>query len=110
MALDRQEIVHGESSIEKGRLFDGWYSSDRRHAQAQVARRQASFGDRLSRRADVVIQEVLDAADSRRANPSEERTGAALSPFVNQLEVANTGSGSWRRNSRPRAGAAARTR
>lgn len=89
VAVDREDVVAGEATVEKGRLFDGWYSFHRAHAADQVARLQREFGDRLSRRAHVVLGEVLDEANSRLSNPAEDRTDAAVRLLVHRLESAN---------------------
>ncbi len=89
VAVDQERIIPGETTIEKGRVFDGWWSFHRVDAQAQVARLRDLLGDRLSKRALTIIDDVLDEANNRRSYSSEERTSAALQLFVDHMEKAN---------------------
>jgi diguanylate cyclase (GGDEF)-like protein len=89
VATDREDVVPGEATIEKGRVFDGWFSFQRGHAQSELARLMRACGPRLSRHAHVVLGEVLDEANSRLSNPAEDRTDAAVRLLVDRLEGAN---------------------
>ncbi|WP_176818901.1 diguanylate cyclase domain-containing protein [Quadrisphaera sp. DSM 44207] len=86
VAVDQERIVPGETSVETGRVFQGWYSFHRRDAETEVDRLRQVFGDRLSHRALTIIDDVLDEADNRRSSSAEDRTAAAVQLFVSALE------------------------
>jgi GGDEF domain-containing protein len=89
VAIDREELFPAETSVEQGRLFDGWWSFRRSDAQEQLHRLAAALGDRLSRRAQTIIDDVLEEAGSRRSSAVEDRAGAATRLIVHRLEQAN---------------------
>jgi diguanylate cyclase (GGDEF)-like protein len=89
VAVDREELLPAESSVEQGRLFDGWWSFRRTDAEEQVHRLASVLGERLSRRARTVIDDVLEEAGARRSSGVEDRAGAATRLIVHRLEQAN---------------------
>jgi diguanylate cyclase (GGDEF)-like protein len=89
VAVDQEQLAPGEVSVEQGRLFDGWWSFRRSDALEQAGRLQSMLGDRISRRAHTVLDDVLEEATARRSSAAEVRANAAVRLIVHRLEQAN---------------------
>jgi hypothetical protein len=90
VARDLEEVQAGSSTLESGRLFDGWSSFRRDEALHEALRLRNRLGDRLPPAALTAVDKVFDRVRDLPATPGESRADAALSLFTTQAERSHT--------------------
>jgi hypothetical protein len=91
VAHDRVEVDPAATSLEAGRLFDGWWGFRRDEALHEVLRLRATLVERLTPGALAVVDDLVARVRDLPATPGEARGEAAVRLLAARVERAERG-------------------
>ncbi|GAB7036701.1 MULTISPECIES: DICT sensory domain-containing protein [Catenuloplanes] len=100
-AHDREEVDGAATTLEAGRLFDGWWSLRRDDALHKALALQAAFADRLPPDARAALADVLSYVRDLPAGAGESRADALAGLLVAHAERTGTELAALRRQLAP---------